>query len=303
MLGLAIEANGAALQALADACVEDISDGDAAVATAALDVARRFAARFPPSSSLLDAALQRASTFLESSDDLAEAALRAAAEACVAASKTPEHAAIAADRVRAVAALGERIVNDGNAPSLIDACADCCRAALIAARNAPSSSQASVTACAFVALLLDDSRDVELCARASGRKALVRCLLRTLPLDDHDACVQACRQPAQALEKLCAPPRDLALAMDVAQAAHCLAILGKERCGVEAIACAARAQRARRRSELARVGPRGQGVGGVAAVGRPTSLRRLCQTGPQQHSEAPSRGCHPWFHQFGRRRA
>ena len=46
----------------------------------------------------------------------------------------------------------------------LDACADCCRAALSASRNAPSSSQASVTACAFVALLLDDSRDVELCA-------------------------------------------------------------------------------------------------------------------------------------------
>jgi len=237
---LAIEANGAALQALADVCVEDINDGDAAVATAALDVVRRFAARFPPGSSLLDAALQRASTFLDSSDDLAEAALRAAAEACVAASKTPEHASIAADRVRAVASLGERIVNDGNAPSLIDACADCCRAALIAARNAPSSSQASVTACAFVALLLDDSRDVELCAAPAAARLWLDAL-RTLPLDDHDACVQACRQPAQALEKLCAPPRDLALAMDVAQVAHCLAILGSERCGVEAITCAARA--------------------------------------------------------------
>ena len=42
---LAIEGNGASLQALADVCVEDISDGDAAVATAALDVARP---RHPP---------------------------------------------------------------------------------------------------------------------------------------------------------------------------------------------------------------------------------------------------------------
>ena len=57
---LSIEANGAALRALADVCVEDISDGDAAVSTAALDVVRRFAARFPPTSSLLDAALSRA---------------------------------------------------------------------------------------------------------------------------------------------------------------------------------------------------------------------------------------------------
>ena len=121
--------------------VAALEGGVAAVATASLDVVRRFAAHFPPGSSLLDAALSRASQFLDTSDDLAEAALRSAAEACAAAAKTPEHAAIAADRVRAVAALGERIVNDGNAPSLIDACADCCRAALSASRNAPSSAQ------------------------------------------------------------------------------------------------------------------------------------------------------------------
>ena len=76
--------------------------------------------------------------------------------------------------------------------------------------------------------------------RAGGRKALVGCPTY-FTLGRPRRMVQACRQPAQALEKLCAPPRDLALAMDVAQVAHCLAILGKERCGVEAITCAARA--------------------------------------------------------------
>ena len=233
----AIEASPRALTALAGACAADIGDEDAAVACAALDVCRRFAVHFPPSSLLLDAALKRASEFLDTSDDLAEAALRAASQACACASRA--HAVVAADRVRDVAALGTRILDEGGAPTLVDACADCCRAALSAARASTQASQASVTACAFVALLLDDARDAELCAAPSAARLWLDAL-RTLPLDDHAACRAACR-PALTLDKLCAPPRDLDLAMDVAQVAHCAAILGPERCEAAVLKCAARA--------------------------------------------------------------
>ena len=298
---LAIEANGASLQALADVCVEDISDGDAAVATAALDVARRFAARFPPSSSLLDAALQaprRSSTprrprrggFARRGGSLRSSVEDAGARINRRGPRASRRGPRRAHRQRRQCPFVDRRLR-----RLLPGGAHC-------ARNAPSSSQASVTACAFVALLLDDSRDVELCAAPAAARLWLDAL-RTLPLDDHDACVQACRQPAQALEKLCAPPRDLALAMDVAQVAHCLAILGKERCGVEAITCAARACSALAGEVSWRAS--GHVDKALEALLLSRARRRFYGFVKQDPNNTPKPHlgrCHPWFHQFGRRR-
>ena len=64
----------------------------------------------------------------------------------------------------------------------------------------------------------------------------------------------------------------------------------------------ARVQRSSRRSELARVGPRGQGVGGVAAGRARRRFYGFVKQDPNNTPKPHLGRCHPWFHQFGRRR-
>ena len=213
----------------------DAAEGDAAVALGALETVRCFCgfAAFSAESAALPAlaaAVGRARTF--ALPDHVEVALHCA-EACGrralgAASATPAVAvAVAEAFLGHVEALYAEATADVPAPpSLLGALADAARVGVVAARAGGAVGAVVDRAAALVSALCDAARDPELCCAGPG----LRLWLELVRSFDGQAPVPASLSAlARLAPALVAPPRDLALAVDVCQVVEAYCVLGPER--------------------------------------------------------------------------